>query len=118
MAVNTVDIMKIAEYIRQSSVENKEEYFTEMYPVFKAKYPMLFKQLCNESDFDMNNLKYMLNILDKKKDAHSADVFVGQMLFDKYVKHLDVPTKNSWWWYLLFLPFIVRLLVSCTDHHK
>ena len=95
MAVNSEDIIKIVEYIRQSSVENKEEYFTDMYPTFKAKYPMLFKQICNDPDFDMNNLKYMLNMLDNKKDAYSADVFVGQMLFDKYVKHLDVPKKNS-----------------------
>ena len=95
MALNSEDIIKIVEYIHQSSVENKEEYFTSVYPVFKAKYPMLFKQICNDPDFDMNNLKYMLNILDNKKDAYSADVFVGQMLFDKYVKHLDVPTKNS-----------------------
>ena len=95
MAINSEDILKIAEYIRKSAVGNKEEYFTDMYPVFKAKYPMLFKQLCTDPDFDMNNLKYMLNVLDNKKDAHSADVFVGQMLFDKYVKHLDVPTKNS-----------------------
>jgi hypothetical protein len=95
MTMNSEDIMKIVEYIRQSTVENKEEYFAEMYPVFKAKYPMLFKQICNDPDFDMNNLKYMLNVLDNKKDAYSADVFVGQMLFDKYVKHLDTPLPKS-----------------------
>lgn len=93
--MNSEDIMKIAEYIGGSAVENKEEYFGEMYPVFKAKYPMLFKQLCTDPDFDMNNLKYMLSVLDNKKDAYSADVFVGQMLFDKYVKHLDTPKSSS-----------------------
>ncbi len=89
------EIMKIAEYIRGSDVENKEEFFAEKYPVFKAKYPVLFKQLCTDPDFDMNNLKYMLNVLSNKKDAYSADVFVGQMLFDKYVKHLDTPPPNK-----------------------
>jgi hypothetical protein len=94
MAMPSEDIMKIAEYIRGSAVENKEEFFAEMYPVFKAKYPMLFKQICTDPDFDMNNLKYMLNVLNNKKDAYSADVFVGQMLFDKYVKHLDTPAPT------------------------
>ena len=95
MAMTSEDIMKIAEYIRGSAVENKEGFFAEMYPVFKAKYPMLFTQICTDPDFDMNNLKYMLNVLSNKKDAYSADVCVGQMLFDKYVKHLDTPTNNS-----------------------
>jgi hypothetical protein len=89
------DILKIATYIRNSTVDNKEEHFAEKYKVFKAKYPMLYKQICTDVEFDMSNLQYMLNVIDNKKDAYAADVHVGQMLFDKYVKHLDTPPTQK-----------------------
>jgi hypothetical protein len=83
-------IIKIATYIRQSTVPNKEEYFAEKFKTFKAKYPHLYSQLCTEENFDMNNLQFMLAMMqkvqNKEKDNYGADVVVGQMLYDKYLK--------------------------------
>ena len=87
--------MSIASFIRKSTVDNKEEYFADKYKVFRAKYPMLYKQICTDDEFDMSNLQYMLDVIDNKKDAYTADVHVGQMLFDKYVKHLDTPPNTK-----------------------
>lgn len=80
-------IIKIAHHIRNSSVENKEKYFEEKYKIFKTKYPQLYSKLCNDDEFDMANLAFMLNVMsNKSNDKYGADVIVGQMLFDKYVK--------------------------------
>lgn len=89
-------IYKIVNYIRNSTHEDKEKFFEEKYSTFKTKYPQLYKMACNDKDFDMANLNYMLNILSSvhKKSSNDADVLVGQMLFDKYVKD-KVPTQEE-----------------------
>ena len=83
-------IMKIAQHIKTSEVENKEDFFENKFKVFKTKYPQLYKKVCTEKDFDMENLRFMLTMLNKiqtnEKDTFGAEAMIGQMLFDKYVK--------------------------------
>lgn len=89
-----MDILKVAHYIIKSNVENKEEYFSDKYPVFKQKYPVLYKKICTEPNFDIKNLEYMVGVLESNKNNHDQDVQVGQMLFDKYVKHMTDKPKE------------------------
>lgn len=83
-------ILKIATHIKNSKEENKETFFQNKFKVFKAKYPQLYKKICTEADFDMNNLQLMLSMLNRiqrgETKAHDAEAVVGQALFDKYVK--------------------------------
>lgn len=83
-------IIKIATFIRQSNVQDKEAYFAEKFKTFRAKYPHLYSQLCTDSNFDMDNLQFMLHMMqriqNKENDNYGADVVVGQMLYDKYLK--------------------------------
>lgn len=83
-------ILKIANFIKNSKEENKEEAYADRFKVFKTKYPQLFKKVCTEPDFDMDNLRLMLTMLNKiqKKETETfdAEAAIGQVLFDKYVK--------------------------------
>ena len=88
--IDVEHVLDIANTIRQSTIANKEDYFANRYQVFKQKFPQLYKKICNEESFDMGNLEFMLNMLQniqtQKQDTYNAEVQVGQMLFDKYVK--------------------------------
>lgn len=83
-------ILKIANFIKNSNLENKEEAYGERFRVFKRKYPQLFKKICTEPDFDMDNLRLMLTMLNKiqtkEAETYDAEAVIGQVLFDKYVK--------------------------------
>lgn len=89
--VDTQHILDIAKCIRESNVPNKEEYFKDRYQIFKKKYPQLYKKICSDETFDMENLKFMLHMLHdiqaKKETTYDAEVQIGQMLFNKYVKN-------------------------------
>ena len=92
-------IIKIARFIRASEVEDKEKHFETKYSIFKTKYPQLYKKVCNEPDFDLQNLAFMLQMLDSintnEKAQFDAEAMVGQMLFDKYVKpNVDANKKS------------------------
>lgn len=82
-------ILKIASFLKASTVSDKETHFHERFKVFRTKYPQLYKKACTEPDFDIDNLGFMLSMLDKvkknEKDQLGAETLVGQMLFDKYV---------------------------------
>lgn len=91
MAEGIEQILKIAQHIKNAEVNgDKETYFESKYKTFKTKYPQLYKKVCTEKDFDMENLRFMLSMMDqinnKEKEQYNAEVMVGQMLFDKYVK--------------------------------
>jgi hypothetical protein len=87
---NVEHILKIAAIIKNSTEENKEEFFQDRFKVFKTKYPQMYKKVCTEPDFDMNNLQFMLGMLNqiqtKQKETFDAEAMIGQMLYDKYVK--------------------------------
>lgn len=82
-------IRRIIKRITESTVENKEEYFGQMYPNFKEKYPVLFQKVC-DGDLDINNLNYMLGLLEKIENENlsqfDASANVGQMLYARYVE--------------------------------
>lgn len=83
-------VLKITAHIKASDEQDKESVFAEKYKTFKTKYPQLYKKVCTEKDFDMDNLRFMLQMVyqinNKEKEQYNAEVLVGQMLFDKYIK--------------------------------
>lgn len=92
-------ILEIANTIRESTIVNKEEYFKNRYQIFQKKFPQLYKKICNDDKFDMGNLKFMLDMIQgiqsQKQDTYNAEVQVGQMLFDKYVKNNVKQQSNN-----------------------
>lgn len=94
-------ILAIVQAIQSASIRNKEEHFAQQYADFKTKYPMLYKMACSPEKMDINNLKYMISVLQKMEDTNisqfDASARVGHMLYNKYihdqVKDLP-PTKN------------------------
>lgn len=97
--VDTEHILEIVKCIRESNVPNKEEYFENRYQIFKKKYPQLYKAICTEEKFDMDNLRFMLNMLHnvqvkKETTLYNAEVQIGEMLFNKYVKQ-NVPNMKA-----------------------
>jgi len=81
-------ILEIARAISESKIANKEKHFSKIYAHFQSTYPMLFDMCCSDR-FDMNTLKYMLDMMRKihtgKETEESASIEVGQKMFDKYV---------------------------------
>jgi len=94
-------MLAIIDAIRNSIIQNKEEYFATIYPSFKDKYPVLFKMACTNNDMDISTLEYMLDMLQKIKDnnmtQYDASADVGQKLYDRYI-HDNIkdlpPTKK------------------------
>ena len=80
--------LQIARKIRDTNVQNKENYFKDIYSNFKTKYPLLF-EMCCQSNFEYENLVYMLDMMKKVNSgthtSESASKEVGQHMFDKYV---------------------------------
>ncbi len=78
----------------KGSPNNKKEHFEKKYPDFVSNYVALFDLAC-QPNFDMNRLKYMLNLKDKideqKVSFDAASREVGQRMFNVYVK--DVVDK-------------------------
>lgn len=83
-------ILRIIQDIQSSSVENKEEHFSNKYSTFKNQYPHLFKYVCENSNIQVNILELMLDQLDKIKRNEStkekSSENVGQVLFNEYVQ--------------------------------
>lgn len=81
-------VIKIVRKIHESSVENKEEYFKDIYKNFKKQYPHLYSMACQKA-FDMKTLEYMFDMIDqiekKEKTQEEASVDVGKTLFSKFV---------------------------------
>lgn len=93
-------IIEIVQKIQDSGVMNKAEHFATRYPEFKDKYAALFEMACAEKKIDMQNLIYMMEMLDKMKEAnlsqYDASANVGQMLFSKYIEpNMDKMEKKK-----------------------
>jgi hypothetical protein len=93
-------ILKIVQTIQTSGKLNKAEHFAARYPEFKDKYAALFEMACSEQKVDMQNLVYMMEMLDKMKESnlsqYDASAKVGQMLFDKYIEpNMDKMEKKK-----------------------
>lgn len=82
------DIINISNKIRLSDVNNKEDYFSNIYPEFKKKYPILFEMSCKK-DIDMTLYNYItdmaLKVDNKELTLEESSVEVGKSLFEKYV---------------------------------
>lgn len=95
-------VLSIISAIRNSTVDNKEQYFEKIYGNFKTKYPVLFKTACTETSMDMKTLEYMLDMLEKIKSntlsQYDASAEVGQRLYNIYI-HDNIkdlpPTKKT-----------------------
>lgn len=89
-SIDIEHIMDIAKAIKASDIKNKEEYFAGRYSIFSKKYPQLYKKVCTDPNFDMGNLEFMLRMIGgiqkREQNTYNAEVQIGQMLFDKYVK--------------------------------
>lgn len=81
-------VLVIAKKIHQSPVENKSEYFADVYSNFKKKFPMLYEMACSEH-FDINHLEYMIrsakNVNAGQVTHEDASKQVGQTMFDHFV---------------------------------
>lgn len=90
------DIKGYVQTIRQSSIENKKEHFTEEYEWFAKNCPKLFECALDNS-FPLTFLDMMIDqihLLDNKKtDTDSAYENVFKVLNEKYVDPL-VPKKS------------------------
>lgn len=97
--METEHVLKIVKYIVDSNVTNKESHFETRFAVFKKKYPQLYKKACTETDFDMDNLRVMLNMINsiqsKEKEQFDAETLVGQMLYDKYIAPMVTTEKQQ-----------------------
>lgn len=91
-AVDTQSILKIVQFIQNSTVENKEEVLGLKYKNFKKQYPVLFEVACRNEKIDLNMLQMMLSMKDRIKNneisQYDASAGVGQVLYDKYVDPL------------------------------
>lgn len=74
---------------------NKEEFIKKMeskYVYLLESSSTIFKNIIEDEKFDMNKLKYMIDMLrsmkEKKKTFESASKEVGQRFADEYVKPL------------------------------
>jgi hypothetical protein len=101
MSLPVEKIKAIVIAIRNTNVENKQQYFEDKYANFKKKYPKLFDMACSTETMELSNLDFMLSMLSKMKDEsmtqHDASVHVGQFMYDKYI-HENIkdlpPTKE------------------------
>lgn len=99
--ISTEQILTIVNTIRESNVPNKAQHFENIYGNFKKKYPTLYTKACSDNKMDLDNLTFMLGMLNKmNKDnvtQYDASAEVGQMLYDKYI-HENIkdlpPTKK------------------------
>lgn len=99
--IPTEQIMTIVNTIRNSKVQNKAKHFESIYGNFKTKYPTLYEKACSDNKMDIDNLNYMLGMLNKMNNENmsqfDASAHVGQMLYDKYI-HDNIkdlpPTKK------------------------
>lgn len=97
------DIVRIVDYIQNSSVPNKSEHFSVKYKNFKEKYPTLFEIACREEKIDRTMFNMMLEkakaVKRKELSQHDASVEVGQTLYDKYVdpliKNIEEKEKSA-----------------------
>ncbi len=96
------EIMRIVEEIQADSSDATTRFhkYKARYPEFASRYPNLFESCC-EPKFDMDRLRYMLNLkasIDNKQITHEkASVEVGQRLFTEYVNPIvnDQKTKKE-----------------------
>jgi hypothetical protein len=101
MSLPVEKIKAIVTAIRNTNVENKQQYFEDKYANFNKKYPKLFDMACSTEPMELSNLDFMLSMLSKMKDEsmtqHDASVQVGQFMYDKYI-HENIkdlpPTKQ------------------------
>ena len=65
------------------------EYLNKTYIDFSERFPRLYEGTI-ENSLDPNILKQLLNVMKQKEDSnltdHQADVNVGEILVNKYVK--------------------------------
>lgn len=100
-SIPTDKIMNIVKTISESKVPNKEQHFENIYGNFKKKYPNLYAKACSDKQMDIDNLNFMLSMLNKMNEdnvsQYDASAQVGQMLYDKYI-HENIkdlpPTKK------------------------
>jgi len=87
----------VREAIRLRRLGKTQDEIREFMSRFAEDYPTLF-QKATEPNFDENQLKVMLSLLNRMGSGqltqHQASMIVGQRLVDKYVKG-QVPTGSS-----------------------
>lgn len=83
------EILKVANVIKRSKIQDKAEVFKREYQEFAEKYPILF-DMCCDPETEIDKLEYMIEMLKKiqgnKMTQHVASTKVGQRLFDAYVE--------------------------------
>lgn len=95
-------IKTIALYLKRNLItENyttKEEYYSDKYPNFKARYPSLYEMSCGDSinigDFN-RILTMMTNQLSNTSDDYTRSSQVGQALYNRYVKDKEQFMKKK-----------------------
>jgi hypothetical protein len=80
----------IAEINADNSIDptEKERVFSKKFPKFHERYPVLFAMACKENLTESQNLKYMLEMMQKMNNGmtqEKASEHVGQSLFNQYV---------------------------------
>jgi len=101
ISISTEQILTIVNTIRTSNVPNKAQHFENIYGNFKKKYPTLYTKACSDNKMDLDNLTFMLEMLNKMNTdnvtQYDASAEVGQLLYDKYI-HDNIkdlpPTKK------------------------
>jgi hypothetical protein len=98
--MDNISLLNIINYIQNSTIENKNEYFSERYKIFKKNYPILFEMACKEQKIDTDKLILMMSLIDKIKDNHitqyDASAKIGKILYEEYIEPLvkDMPPSK------------------------
>lgn len=83
--LSTAEILMTVEAISRTPKKRRADEFAD----FAKEYPMLYEAAC-QPNFDLERLKYMLNLKDSidrgENSLEKASIEVGQKLFDIYVK--------------------------------
>lgn len=94
------EILRIVEEIQADASDSTTRFhkYKARYPEFAKRYPNLFESCC-EPNFDIQRLRYMLNLkaaIDNKETTQEkASVEVGQRLFAQYVKPFVSEQKHK-----------------------
>ena len=92
--MNSTEIKKILDEIKDYLNLNNHsaeaiEFLNEKYIDFSERFPRLYEGTI-ENSLDPNILKQLLNVMKQREDSHltdhQADVNVGEILVNKYVK--------------------------------
>ena len=92
--MNSTEIKKnldeIKDYLNLNNYSAEAiEYLNDKYRDFSERFPRLYEGTI-ENSLDPNVLKQLLNIMKQREDSkltdHQADVNVGELLVNKYVK--------------------------------